>query len=106
MGASTSKLILTAEQAAYVRALIPLLKAVREYPYVNRRTPLFFDACDAFLKSIRDRAEPEEVRYGAKLVDVCFHKWQKEAFGCAIIPAKYHMMHNADMAWATAVQCK
>lgn len=99
MGIRTSKLILTVEQAAYVRALIPLLKAVREYPYVNRRTTLFFDACDAFLKSIRDGAAPEEIRYGAKLVDVCFDKWQHAAFGCAIIPAKFVMLHRANMAW-------
>jgi hypothetical protein len=99
MGAQTSKLVLTVEQAAYVRALLPLIKAVHSYPYINKRTPLFFDACDAFLKSIRERAEPAEIRYGAKLVDVCFHKWQKEAFGCAIIPAPYHMLNRAEHAW-------
>lgn len=104
MGARTSKLVLTAEQAAYVRGLIPLLKAVREYPYVNRRTPLFFDACDTFLKSIRDGAPTEDIRYGAKLVDVCFDKWQHAAFGCAIIPAKFVMLHRAEYVWTSPVK--
>jgi hypothetical protein len=99
MGAKTSKIILTAEQAAYVRALIPLLKAVRAYPYFNRRTPLFFDACDAFLKSIRDCEDAAAIRHNARMVDVTFHKWQRKAFGGAIIPAQYHMMQPVNYAW-------
>jgi hypothetical protein len=99
MGARASKIVLTVEQAAYVKALVPLLKAVREYPYVNRKTPLFFDACDSFFEAIKRRRPIEEIRHWAKMVDFAFHKWQKDAFGCAIIPAKYHMLHRADYVW-------
>ena len=99
MGAKTSKFILTAEQVSYVRNLLPLLKAVQEYPYKNRKTALFFDACDTFLNAISDRVPAEDIRYYAKMVDMSFDKWQHEAFGCAIIPAKYHMLQRADYAW-------
>ncbi len=99
MGAKQTKIIVSREQMVYVQNLAKLLKAVREYPYVNKRTTLFFDAADAFMTALKEKKSQAEVRACAKMVDICFQKWQKAAFGMAIIPARYHMTQTADYAW-------
>ena len=99
MGAKQTKIVVTREQLLYVQNLAALLKAVREYPYVNKRTTLFFDAADAFMDALRKKHSEAEVRHCAKMVDVCFRKWQHTAFGVAIIPARYHMTQTVEYAW-------
>ncbi len=99
MGAKQTKIVVTREQMLYVQNLAKLLKAVREYPYVNKRTTLFFDAADAFMAALKAKKSQAEVRLCAKMVDICFQKWQHAAFGVAIIPAHYHMTQTADYAW-------
>ena len=99
MGAKPTKIVVTREQMLYVRNLAALLKAVREYPYVNKRTTLFFDAADAFMAALKEKRSEEDVRYCAKMVDICFRKWQHAAFGVAIIPARYHMTQTMVYAW-------
>ena len=101
MGAKQTKIVVTREQLLYVQNLAALLKAVREYPYVNKRTTLFFDAADAFMDALRRKRSEAEVRHYAKMVDVCFKKWQHTAFGAAIIPARYHMTQTVEYAWPT-----
>ncbi len=101
MGAKQTKIVVTREQMLYVKNLATLLKAVREYPYINKRTTLFFDAADAFMEALRKKRSEAEVRHCAKMVDVCFKKWQHAAFGAAIIPARYHMTQTVDYAWPT-----
>ena len=101
MGAKQTKIVVTREQLLYVQNLAALLKAVRKYPYVNKRTTLFFDAADAFMDALRRKRSEAEVRHYAKMVDVCFKKWQHTAFGAAIIPARYHMTQTMEFAWPT-----
>lgn len=103
MGATASKIKLTPEQVEYLRNIVRLLKAVKSYPYINKRTGAFFDAAALFLNCINERRGPAELQMAARLVDAAFYKWQREAFGQAIIPADYHMYQPLLIAWPRAI---
>lgn len=99
MGATPSKVKLTPEQVTYLRNIVRLLKAVKNYPYINKRVTPFFEAAALFLNCINERRTHVELYVAARLVDVAFYRWQREAFGAAIIPADYHMYQPIELAW-------
>jgi hypothetical protein len=99
MGATPSKVALSPEQITYLRNIVRLAKAVKNYPYMNKKTAPFFDAAGHFIDCINERRGPAELQIAARLVDAAFYRWQREAFGAAIIPADYHMYQPIELAW-------